>query len=216
MKGQNLYSYMIMPIQRPPRYEMLLSELLRYTADTHPDHNNIKNAHQLVIEINLHVDEKKRLDENKRKVLEIDRLIVGGKKHDNLVAPHRVFVREGDLTSDTNTFRVYLFNDICVICRAHHGSHRRGTTASSDPAVPPPQLYDQLVALPLLDAAVTDVSSEGVAQFKLSTSEDTSFLLSCGSPAECEAWVKDIAANIVEQEESRPRTASNSANVRVL
>jgi hypothetical protein len=52
-----------MPIQRPPRYELLLNELLRNTDERHRDYMNIKNAGELVVEINLEVDEKKRLDE---------------------------------------------------------------------------------------------------------------------------------------------------------
>ena len=34
---QQLASYLILPVQRLPRYIMLLSELRKHTADTHAD-----------------------------------------------------------------------------------------------------------------------------------------------------------------------------------
>jgi hypothetical protein len=195
LKGLNLYSYLIMPIQRPPRYELLLSELLRYTDNVHPDHNNIKNAHQLIIEINLEVDEKKRLDENRRRVAEIDRQIVGGKKTENLTATQRLFVREGDLQSGNERFHVFLFSDILVVCRPHPGAKRASTADGGAPLA----LFDQVVALSLVLASVSDVSDDVAAQFKIANSSGLSFLMTCAAKEDCAQWVKDIADNINEQ-----------------
>jgi hypothetical protein len=117
VKGQSLYSYLIMPIQRPPRYELLLSDLLKNTSERHPDYNNIKNALQLIVDINNQVDEKKRQADEKRRVLEVAQSILNVRQEE-IVAAHRVFLREGDLTSglgeNAQKFHIFLFNDLLV------------------------------------------------------------------------------------------------------
>ena len=40
----NLQFYLIMPIQRIPRYKMLLDELLKHTASDHVDYDDLKVA----------------------------------------------------------------------------------------------------------------------------------------------------------------------------
>src|SRR5690242_13778022 len=45
-KGLTLQAYLIMPVQRIPRYKLLLEDLLKKTEETHPDYLNIKKAYQ--------------------------------------------------------------------------------------------------------------------------------------------------------------------------
>ena len=52
-KGQNLQSYAIMPVQRVPRYLLLLRELIKWTSSEHPDRANLELALS-------HVDESAR------------------------------------------------------------------------------------------------------------------------------------------------------------
>src|SRR4051794_31581932 len=40
--GRHLNAFLIMPVQRIPRYKMLLGELLKYTPDAHPEHNAVQ------------------------------------------------------------------------------------------------------------------------------------------------------------------------------
>ena len=47
-----------MPVQRPPRYRLLLRELLKYTPENSEDYNVIKNAYEKVSEEILKVDDK--------------------------------------------------------------------------------------------------------------------------------------------------------------
>jgi hypothetical protein len=42
--GLDLRSYLIQPVQRVPRYKLLLTELLKHTRDTHPDWSNLSAA----------------------------------------------------------------------------------------------------------------------------------------------------------------------------
>jgi len=43
-RGLDVTSFMILPIQRVPRYQLLLEDLLRRTDESHPDHGNISQA----------------------------------------------------------------------------------------------------------------------------------------------------------------------------
>ena len=43
-KGQSLQSFFILPIQRIPRYKLLVEELLKHTPITHPDHSTLSEA----------------------------------------------------------------------------------------------------------------------------------------------------------------------------
>lgn len=49
-------AYLIMPVQRPPRYRLLLKELLKYTPEECEDHKVIKNAFEKVSDEILKVD----------------------------------------------------------------------------------------------------------------------------------------------------------------
>lgn len=50
-KNLSLASYLIMPIQRIPRYVLLISELLRMTPETHPDFPGLSKGLDLVSQV---------------------------------------------------------------------------------------------------------------------------------------------------------------------
>ena len=54
----DLMSYLIMPIQRIPRYVLLLSDLLKFTDPTHPDHKNLTEAVAKVEGVARFINEK--------------------------------------------------------------------------------------------------------------------------------------------------------------
>lgn len=113
-----------MPVQRLPRYEMLLRALLKLTDDNHPDYENLETAVNQVKQINDHVNFKKRESENRATVFAIQAKLIG---FDNLVQAHRLFIREGELqfspfanpkkTKKRELFYFYLFNDILLRCK---------------------------------------------------------------------------------------------------
>jgi hypothetical protein len=43
-RRQPLESYLILPVQRIPRYQMLLSDLVKHTSPEHPDYHNLLTA----------------------------------------------------------------------------------------------------------------------------------------------------------------------------
>lgn len=118
--AQNLdiNSFLIMPVQRIPRYSLLLEELLKVTPDTHPDHTPLLKAIALVRDVASHVNEGIRASEAQIKVVQLQSSLLGD--FEPLVAPHRRFVREGKLLKITPQGsaqrEVFLFNDLLVLC----------------------------------------------------------------------------------------------------
>eukprot|EP01112_Ceratiomyxa_fruticulosa_P009029 TRINITY_DN234_c0_g3_i1.p1 TRINITY_DN234_c0_g3~~TRINITY_DN234_c0_g3_i1.p1 ORF type:complete len:784 (+),score=187.98 TRINITY_DN234_c0_g3_i1:333-2684(+) len=125
-----LEDYLIRPVQRIPRYNLLLLDLVKHTTPDHPDYANLANAEKKVKSVAEHMNEKKREFENIMKVTEIQETIEGNSEP--LARPHRRFVLEGEFYElplpvegkKSGTFKklellkplcVFLFNDIFLV-----------------------------------------------------------------------------------------------------
>jgi len=59
LSGIDLSSLLITPVQRIPRYELLLKELINCTWETHPDYTNLEKALQTIKGVASTINEKK-------------------------------------------------------------------------------------------------------------------------------------------------------------
>jgi hypothetical protein len=117
--GVDLPSLLIMPIQRIPRYVLLLKAVLDNTESMHPDYKSLEAAVSAMGDIATYVNTKIMEATNLRKVMDIQQEL----NFEDLVQPHRTFVKEGKLTmkkkdqdtSASNEIKIYLFNDLLVI-----------------------------------------------------------------------------------------------------
>ena len=113
--GLDLTSYLIMPVQRIPRYVLLLVDLLKKTPEDHADFLDLKAAVEKTKEVADYVNEKKREAENLNKVVAVQEKLGG--KIELLEDASRRYVREGplmDLSDKQGRFYFFLFNDILV------------------------------------------------------------------------------------------------------
>jgi FYVE/RhoGEF/PH domain-containing protein 5/6 len=105
---------LIMPVQRLPRYQLLIADLVRNTLPTHVDHQALSQALSKIESVNLHVNQSKRDQEGSAKLAEIQAMIkTADMEPVDLMLPHRRFLKEFKFTfqaSDT----AFLFNDILV------------------------------------------------------------------------------------------------------
>eukprot|EP01103_Thecamoeba_quadrilineata_P012941 TRINITY_DN3461_c0_g6_i1.p1 TRINITY_DN3461_c0_g6~~TRINITY_DN3461_c0_g6_i1.p1 ORF type:complete len:798 (-),score=113.89 TRINITY_DN3461_c0_g6_i1:61-2454(-) len=131
-----LNSYLILPVQRIPRYELLLRELIKHTPKFHLDYQNLVTAYECMQKVALYMDDKKKESENIQKVLEIQSSLVGDAPV--LTLPHRQFVREGALLQypKKKERNIYLFNDVLVITKRLVKSSIRKPTNPKRPALP--------------------------------------------------------------------------------
>lgn len=96
LEGLHLRAYLIMPCQRVPRYELLLRELIKKTDDKHEDRQNLERAMKSINEIANHINHAISLEENRKKVKEIQSRFDDLLGH-TLSEPQRLFVKEGTL-----------------------------------------------------------------------------------------------------------------------
>lgn len=130
-----LDAFLIMPVQRLPRYVLLLKELLKYSNQTHPDYAYLERAHAKVKavldELNRGIDEEAHV--RVQKIISIEDDIEGLLEHlsDGLYHPQRTLVREGllnlrithrgarrkdSMRSFQKQYYFFAFNDLIVCC----------------------------------------------------------------------------------------------------
>ncbi|KAI8816289.1 uncharacterized protein EV422DRAFT_571856 [Fimicolochytrium jonesii] len=93
LKGLRLESFLIMPVQRIPRYKMLLEELVKKTDVHHPDHETLKNSLERIAEVAVFVNEAIREHEMVQELIALQGLIHG--MDEELVVPGRRLIRRG-------------------------------------------------------------------------------------------------------------------------
>jgi RhoGEF domain len=106
-----------MPIQRIPRYELLLRDLLKRTWENHPDYKDLVEAREKIQGVGKMLNEKKREAENMTSLIQASQRIQGKLKVE-LTESHRRFIREQKLVDGKEIdMVVFLFNDCMITSR---------------------------------------------------------------------------------------------------
>lgn len=115
MQGQKSESIFILPVQRIPRYRLLLESLLKCTPEEHAQYSVVKNALDKICDMAMYSNEAIRARENKAKIMDIIKTIEPRTRVDLLADPDRVFLKEGPLLRQCRRglkeFHFWLFND---------------------------------------------------------------------------------------------------------
>ncbi|PRP84669.1 hypothetical protein PROFUN_07919 [Planoprotostelium fungivorum] len=122
--GLDLQSFLILPIQRIPRYVLLLKDLSRNTSEDHPDYSGLMEALAKIEDVAIYVNEKKREAENMTTVMRIqEQVVFDSGREEPLVQPHRRLIKKGKLVErDESSVRkksrvCFLFNDIFMVTK---------------------------------------------------------------------------------------------------
>ncbi|KAN0012429.1 hypothetical protein ACTFIU_007730 [Dictyostelium citrinum] len=102
-----LPGYLIMPIQRMPRYVMLLEDLLKHTAPQHFDYEPIDNAVKSLKKITVQLNERKRESENKQSIQDIYMQLVPPIQ--DILTPGNCIAANSKLKQDSLKFHFILF-----------------------------------------------------------------------------------------------------------
>lgn len=142
MKG--LQSLMISPVQRVPRYKLLLQEMLKMTPLSHADRADLRRALKAVSEVATHINEEVRTQENRRAIRRIEKEFL---YDPGFVAPHRLLIRRGPLLKQTRhenqLCEFFLFSDILVRCSVSAGLNVHVLTSIE------PQAYARMLPFPI-------------------------------------------------------------------
>ena len=123
-EGMDLGSLLITPVQRIPRYDLLLKELIKCTPDTHVDFEDLVGAELQIKEVAELINERKREAEQMAMVKAIASkfdVACNVKMGFEIVQPHRVFLREDKMnrllpsSKKPIVCRVFLFSDMLLL-----------------------------------------------------------------------------------------------------
>jgi hypothetical protein len=183
-KGLDLRSYLIMPIQRIPRYRLLLQDLVNNTPETHVDYVDLKNCLEKITQVADEINKASIFYKQRQKMLQLQ------KKLDKLqiIEPGRTFIKEGDLTKicrkDRRRRHFILFNNLLVYAiqlpTGKYGSER---------------------SFPLTSVFIKDLADDESRNlfnaFQIST-ESKSYVVLATTPEEKADWMNAIA-NAIQQ-----------------
>jgi len=184
--GLLLNSFLILPIQRVPRYMLLLQELEKHTPEEHLDGPNLKQAiNQLEITLDDMNDSKTKSDsQNKLSTIEsslagLDKLPI-----DTLVHPKRRYVREGALvwqgeSEDNPSPYFFLFNDFLMYTQRKEESDEGG------------KAFEYITVVPLNFITNVEESQAEANAFQIGLEEELTIFIA-PSAKERDEWVKDI------------------------
>lgn len=120
---QTLQELLITPVQRLPRYSLLLGEILKQTEPTNPDHPQLKLALAKIAEILTHINEDKRKTEGQVAMFEVVNDIEGGehllssKRHFLTKIDAKIILKELDslVAYKHHSLTLFLFSDVLVV-----------------------------------------------------------------------------------------------------
>ena len=124
----DLSSYMILPVQRLGRYEMLLKRIIEFTPRTHPDYISVKSALSNVYDINRQINEYKRAGENRRSIENLSKKFAVPPKPPldgikNILifdGPAWITYGKGVPQKPNRVSHLILFQDSVMICKVTH------------------------------------------------------------------------------------------------
>ncbi|XP_059186991.1 rho guanine nucleotide exchange factor 17-like [Centropristis striata] len=167
---QALGDLMIKPVQRIPRYELLVKDLLKHTPEDHPDHQYLLDAQRdikrLAEKINKGRRSAEEAEREARVIQEIEAHIEGV---EHILNPQRKFLRQ-EMVMEAKTVggkkdrSLFLFSDliICTTLKRKSGSLRRSSMSlySAASVIDTSSKYKFLWKLPLEEVEVVKSSTQ--------------------------------------------------------
>ncbi|XP_028274613.1 rho guanine nucleotide exchange factor 17 [Parambassis ranga] len=167
---QALGDLMIKPVQRIPRYELLVKDLLKHTSEDHPDHTYLLDAQRdikrLAEKINKGRRSAEEAEREARVIQEIEAHIEGV---EHILNPQRKFLRqemvmEAKSVGGKKDRSLFLFSDliICTTLKRKSGSLRRSSMSlySAASVIDTSSKYKFLWKLPLEEVEVVKSSTQ--------------------------------------------------------
>lgn len=176
---QHIRFYLIMPIQRIPRYRLLLEDLVKNTNEDHPDLENLRKALERILLVANQVDRAIEEHKNRARLLQIQKKFI---ESIQILEIGRVFIKEGELTKicrkDHKKFYFWLFNDLLLYAKEMPGN--RFTRSRSYP----------LKSIVIRN--VPDDPSKKIINAMQVCSSKKSYIIYTETPEEKEVWMNEI------------------------
>jgi hypothetical protein len=214
-QNNNMMTFLIMPVQRIPQYQLLLENLLKEVQREKTSDRvapgaaaKLEVALSKVVEIAKYVNENKRRAEDRSKMLDLQQRLSGDDSF-TLVTPTRHLLREGELNKESlfrfkASRRIFLFDDIFLWTTSSYKI--RG--------------YIDLERAQVVDLAADEsaAAQHGIAPaqaaaegaFEILHPKNSGLVFFAGDEATRKSWVKDIReaidAAVVRSREMQQRS----------
>jgi len=197
----SLKDYLIMPVQRVPRYILLLQALLKATPPEHADVVALQQAKGKLEEVAEMLEVSQRVSRNGQALMRIQAALCPrntAERQLNLIQPDRWFVREGKvresagaLSARAKVRQAYLFSDLLLVTKIR------------------PKAAETITRLLLLSdiASVRGCIADGdTIAIAIAVAYDGSefHIASCESHTETKAWLSDLVLHKAKAEEQAP------------
>lgn len=206
-KGLTLSSLLIMPIQRIPRYRLLLEQLVRVTPTSYNDYLDLSRASQLLNGIASYINLEVQAQENRNQIRDIDERF---STEEAFLSPGRFFIKGGELAKRSRTsstmYTFYLFNNL--LAYASKKLVGRGLTLVA--SIP---IDSSFSAHELDDTSFKEINSKGLERDKVFavTSSMSSFVCMCTSADEQKEWLAAMRESIDQQKDLNTFEIQNSS-----
>ncbi|EGG23445.1 pleckstrin domain-containing protein [Cavenderia fasciculata] len=214
----DLQSYLITPIQRMPRYKLLLNELLEVTEKDHPDYSDIFNALNMIASITKCVNEEIRKQENKLKVEKIQNSLIGAPAR--IVSESRYFVREGQMMKVCRKVPkprwFFLFSDALIYATTTNVNAQQPNPAYAAVNTPSGTSYTFHRMMLLNDVKIKDLKDKDSQKnaFQIISSTEKSFTVYSETQKEKTNWFQDfklLSLKIIDENVSHDLEGSEVA-----
>ncbi|XP_048780867.2 rho guanine nucleotide exchange factor 39-like [Ostrea edulis] len=212
MMGLKVNALLITPVQRVPRYKLLLEDLLGNTTTDHHDYEELREAVQKVSDIATHINNHIKQHENFQKMLSIQKCF--DKSAPKILTPGREFIKEGILKKVSkrggkpHDRMFFLFSDILI-----YGKPRLLDSINSS--------YTCCCVLPLKHCELetvfggtkrgTQEKAEAGGMFKITCKEE-SLLLFSNDPDDMKSWITALDSTIRKLNNNRSTLRKPSSN----
>ena len=175
-KKLTLSAFLLEPVQRIPRYKMLLEDYVKRRLPDHPDYKPAAEALKTISKVAADVNSSITESENMLKMLEIQSKLPANALTP-AVLPSRKLLKEGELQKmcrkGPQPRLVYLFSDCLLYCSTEHAKPRQ---------------------VPLDTMRVEEIGSVGGVEHCVSISQKKrSFILGCNSKRDKNQWFKALS-----------------------
>ena len=192
--SNTLSSLLITPIQRVPRYKLLLKEVLRHTSSKEKDYNILQGSLVQIENVAAHINSLVEEYEETQKLLDLQKHIVSPV---NLVKPGRKLIRQGPLMR---------------VSRRGNSSFKRHFVLLSDTLLyckgDPNHSLTVCCLLPLKKCKIERVLSNGL--FRVVCLQE--ILLLYSENGDSEAWIQSLQQSVKKYMECRQTLRKDSSS----
>jgi len=151
-------SLLICPIQRVPRYVLLIQDLLKHTPSVHPDFISLSKSYDLLHDLAGLLNAEKRKNEILEKLRHIQEKIEGFVGDLTAFETSRDFVNETDCKINKDKMHAFFFTDIVVLTKKSGSRFQYKRTVNLFQAIVTTE--KEFVVVKLCDATVLKIHCE--------------------------------------------------------